>query len=244
MNNSTPLVWASCALTHVGHVRTVNEDAFLDRSDIQLWVVADGMGGHHAGDVASQCIVDSLNELATAPPRLSAYVGDVEDSLMNVNKQLRQLAAEHQDQRTIGSTVMALVAKEDYCAYLWAGDSRIYRARNGTFTRMTRDHSQIEEMIDRGILSREDAEAHPAANVITRAVGASDDLFVDIDMGNVQSGDTFVLCSDGLYKHVTEEEMAEESQGENVDDICQKLIDLTLARGAMDNVTVVVVRAT
>lgn len=244
MSNSSPLVWSSCALTHVGHVRAVNEDAFLDRSDIQLWVVADGMGGHHAGDIASQRIVDSLNELATAPPRLSTYVGDIEDSLMNVNKQLRQLAAEHQDQRTIGSTVMALVAKEDYCAYLWAGDSRIYRARNGTFTRMTRDHSQIEEMIDRGILNREDAEAHPASNVITRAVGASDDLFVDIDVGNVQAGDTFVLCSDGLYKHVTEEEMAEESQGENVDDICQKLIDLTLERGAMDNVTVVVVRAT
>jgi protein phosphatase len=243
MSNNQPFVWSSSGMTHVGHVRAVNEDAFLDRSDIQLWAVADGMGGHHAGEIASDTVVSELNQISSIPKRLSTYVNDIEDSIISANQQLRKLAAEHNDQRTIGSTVMTLVAHQKYCAFLWAGDSRIYRARNGDCEIMTRDHSQVEEMIERGILNREDANSHPASNVITRAVGASNDLYVDVDIDEVEHGDTFVICSDGLYRHLSDQDIGDQINDGNISNICQTLIDLTLERGAMDNVTVVVVRA-
>ena len=245
MNDTLPLVqlrWTSFAETHVGNVRQINEDAYLDRSDIKLWVIADGMGGHHAGDVASTSIIQALNDLQPSH-RLSSYVNDVEDKLIEVNNNLRKLAAEHEDNRTIGSTVMVMVAHNRHCALLWAGDSRAYRNRKGTLVQLSKDHSQVEEMIDRGILQREEAESHPASNIITRAVGATDRLYIDIDIDEVQSGDTFLLCSDGLYKHVSEKEIADKLSAPSVAEICHSLVNLTLERGAIDNVTVVVIRA-
>ena len=138
---------------------------------------------------------------------------------------------------------MAMVAHNRHCALLWAGDSRAYRSRKGTLVQLTKDHSQVEEMIDRGILQREDAESHPASNIITRAVGATDRLYIDIDIDEVQSGDTFLLCSDGLYKHVSDKEIADKLTAPSVSDICQSLVNLTLERGVIDNVIVVVIRA-
>ncbi len=245
MNDTLPLVplkWTSHATTHVGKVRQINEDAYLDRTDIKLWAIADGMGGHHAGDVASSNIVDALNNIKPAH-KLSAFVTEIEDKLLEVNDKLRILAAEHEDNRTIGSTVVVMLAENDHCAIMWAGDSRAYRQRNDEFVQLSKDHSQVEEMIDRGILQRRDAESHPASNIITRAVGATDQLYVDVDIDEVHSGDTYLLCSDGLYKHVSEEEIAEILEKSEVSEICQTLVDLTLQRGAVDNVSVVVIRA-
>ena len=242
MSTAQPYQWTSCAATHIGHVRSINEDAYLDRDDQQLWVVADGMGGHHAGDVASHSIVEALKDIPKAN-QLSIAVNNIEDCLLDVNAHLRSMAQQHSDHRTIGSTVMAMAALNHHCALLWAGDSRAYRSRNGSFVQLTRDHSQIEEMVDRGLISREDADSHPASNVITRAVGAMDELYIDVDVDEVESGDTFLLCSDGLYKHITETELAEVLKNDNLQEICDSLIDLTLQRGAMDNVTIVLVRA-
>jgi serine/threonine protein phosphatase PrpC len=153
------------------------------------------------------------------------------------------LAAEHEDNRTIGSTVVSMVALDDYFALLWAGDSRAYRVRNGSFVQLTRDHSQVEELVERGVILREEAESHPASNVITRAVGATDQLYVDVDIDKAEPGDTFLLCSDGLYKHLNEEEIADILHKEDIAEACHNLIDLTLERGATDNVTLVVIRA-
>lgn len=242
MADSSILRWTSCSSTHVGHVRQINEDSYLDRADIKLWAIADGMGGHHAGDVASTSIVDELDAI-TPRTRLSTYIDEIEDRLISVNRQLRDLAAQHEDNRTIGSTVMAMVALNDHYALLWAGDSRAYISRNGHFARLTKDHSQVEELVERGVILPEDAESHPAANVITRAVGASDQLFVDVDVDEAQAGDKFLLCSDGLYKHISDDELAELLKKNDIEEICQTLIDTTLARGATDNVTVVVVSA-
>ena len=136
-----------------------------------------------------------------------------------------------------------MVALDNYFALLWAGDSRAYRARKGSIMQLTRDHSQVEELVERGVILREEAESHPASNVITRAVGATDQLYVDVDIDKVEPGDTFLLCSDGLYKHLSEDEISELLRKEEIAEICQSLIDLTLERGATDNVTLVVIRA-
>ena len=234
--------WTSSAVTHVGLVRQINEDAFLERPDIGIWAVADGMGGHHAGDVASSSIVRALNDTHPSD-RLSQYVNDIEDRLIGVNSRLRQMAAEHNDNRTIGSTIIALVALEQHCAILWAGDSRAYRMREGEITQLTRDHSQVEEMVERGLLQPEDADHHPASNVITRAVGASDVLYVDVDLHELKSGDRYLLCSDGLYKHLDSNDIGEQLKSEqSLQQITQNLVDLTLDRGASDNVTVVLMQ--
>ncbi|MGD8567931.1 MAG: protein phosphatase 2C domain-containing protein [Gammaproteobacteria bacterium] len=238
-----PLIrWTSAGASHVGHVRQINEDAYLERSDIGLWAVADGMGGHDAGDVASQRIIDILQHTPFSD-RLSSYADEVEDRIIAVNDELIQLAQEHNDNRTIGSTVVAMIALESNCAILWAGDSRAYRYRDNQCQQLTRDHSQVEEMVQQGLLRREDAEDHPASNIVTRAVGATDKIYVDIDISDARPNDTFLLCSDGLNKHLTDEEIGEILQHDQLDEIPQKFIDLTLSRGAIDNVTVVVVRA-
>lgn len=245
MSIETKLRWVSAAATHVGYVRQVNEDAYLDRSDLSLWAVADGMGGHHAGDVASSKIIETLNELdfESTPVSLSSLVNDVEDKIIEANLELVKLARQHRDNRTIGSTVVTLVVAEGHCALLWAGDSRAYRCRNNETTQLTRDHSQVEEMVQQGLLLREEAESHPASNVITRAVGASEKIFIDVDIVEVEPGDTYLLCSDGLNKHVSDTEINQFLQNPNVEEIPGQLVETTLSRGAMDNVTVIVVRA-
>ena len=242
MSQSAAIRWKSNAATHVGKVRQINEDSYLNREDLNLWVIADGMGGHHAGDVASKAIVQCLDEI-TPRKRLSTYIDEIEDRLISVNQKLRQMAAEHRDNRTIGSTVVSMVALNNYFALLWAGDSRVYRVRHGSLSQLTRDHSQVEELVERGVILREEAESHPASNVITRAVGATDQLYIDVDIDKAEPGDTFLLCSDGLYKHLSDEEIGNILQKNDLDEICKSLVDLTLERGASDNVTLVVIKA-
>ena len=245
MSTQPKYSWVSAAATHVGHIRQVNEDAHLVRDDLSLWAVADGMGGHHAGDVASSKIVEILDQTSSDSPTspLSAYVDLVEDKIISANQELINLAKEHKDNRTIGSTIVTMIVADDHCALLWAGDSRAYRCRDGQTVQLTRDHSQVEEMVRQGLILPEEAEQHPASNVITRAVGASEKIFVDVGIEEIISGDTFLLCSDGLNKHVSDEEINEFLQIQNIDDIPDKLVETTLNRGAVDNVTVIVIRA-
>lgn len=238
MNTLAALQWTSNACTDVGCVRKINEDACLDDGRIGLWVVADGMGGHAAGDLASSSIVAALAGIE-APDSLSQLVDAVEDRLFAVNKQLREEAARREGQM-IGSTVAALLAWRRHCVCLWAGDSRVYRLRAGRLEQLTRDHSQVEEMIDQGELLREDAASHPAANVITRAVGADDELYIDVALYDLAPGDRFLLCSDGLYKEIADEEFAIHLATMDSVQASQDLLSLALERGARDNVTLIV----
>lgn len=241
-SNESSLHWTSAAATHVGHVRSINEDAFLDRPDINLWAVADGMGGHHAGDVASSSIVRALNDIKPGT-RLSKFINDVEDRLLGINSRLRNMADEHKDNRTIGSTVVAMLASAHHCAFVWAGDSRAYLLRDSSINMLTRDHSQVEELVARGLLIPEEAENHPASNIITRAVGAANYLVVDVNIELIKNGDTFLLCSDGLYKHLKAADLPDIMRQPNLQKAAHDLINLTLERGATDNVTVVLARA-
>lgn len=241
MSDTNFFEFESHAITHPGKVRQMNEDACISRDNIGLWAVADGMGGHHAGDVASTNVVTALNEVSP-PTSLRRYVDDVENQLLKCNANLRALSANELNNRTIGSTVATLIIYQDYCAHMWAGDSRIYRLRKSELNQLGRDHSQVEELVEQGIIHRDEAESHPDSNIITRAIGADDNLFVDVNVDRVEPGDTYLLCSDGLPKHVSFKEIERLMLEGTSIDICTKLINITLERGATDNVTVTVVK--
>jgi serine/threonine protein phosphatase PrpC len=240
--NESLFHWSSAGRSHVGMVRAINEDACLAMPELGLWAVADGMGGHEAGDIASQMIVEALQQ-TPVPPNWPDFLHSVREALYDVNRRLREESAQRYQHRTIGSTVVVLLAHGDQCACLWVGDSRIYRFRDGQLEQLTRDHSHVQELVDQGLLSPEEAHRHPLANVITRAVGSSDDLQVDEVTHELQVGDVFLLCSDGLNKTVNDEEIARllAHSNNNCQEAVKAFIHLALMRDASDNVTTVVV---
>ncbi len=222
-------------------VREINEDACLDLAERGLWAVADGMGGHALGEFASGMLVASLSD--TAPPdNLASFVSDARNRVQSVNRQLRAEAT-LRDVRIIGSTIVALLAYDRYCTYLWAGDSRLYLYRNGQLRQLTRDHSQVEELKSLGKLTAEEAAHHPAHNLITRAVGAADTLDLAEETIEVNDGDMFLLCSDGLSNAVSEQEMRSALLAGDCRQASEALIDMALKCGGRDNISAVVVRA-
>lgn len=233
-----PLRWNSRGITNVGTVRKNNEDAFLHRPDLGVWAVADGMGGHAAGDVASGMVVEQLAQLPQNGS-LNELIDAAEDRLLEVNRKLLTLALD-QKEHTIGSTAVVLVARGRLAACLWAGDSRLYRIRGKQIEQLSQDHAMVEDLIASGMLSREEAAGHPQANRITRAIGAMPGLFVDIELFAPKADDIYLLCSDGLYKEMSDEDIARTLKGD--EQAVDKLIELALARHARDNVTVVAVK--
>ncbi len=236
-----PVQWKSYSLSDVGCVREVNEDSLIESSDKQFWAVADGMGGHQVGDVASQKIVELL-ESVNAYQNLSDYIDEVEDVLLNANQALIDFAREHFDSQTMGSTAVCLVIKQNVGVAMWVGDSRLYRYRNNQLQQLTRDHSQVEEMVQMGLITQEEAEVHPHKNVITRAVGVEPDLFVDINVFSTQVGDTFLLCSDGLYNAVSKDDVEYMLGHRDAEACVLDLMKTALDNGADDNVSVIVVK--
>jgi len=236
-----PILWNSSACTDVGKVREVNEDAILAKPEVGLWAVADGMGGHLVGDVASSRIITALD--AVVPHEdLSDYVNAVEDAVLEANEKMLEYAQIMFESGTMGSTLVVLLIKERVGVCLWVGDSRLYRFRNQQLAQISRDHSQVEEMIELGLLSRESAEDYPHKNVITRAVGVENQLYVDINVFTTQIGDTFLLCSDGLYNSVSDEDLQQALSLRDTDIMVSQLVDKALANGAPDNVSVIVVQ--
>jgi protein phosphatase len=233
--------WTSAAMSHVGLVRQVNEDACLEQTERGLWAVADGMGGHARGDVASRMVVDALAQMPTLDT-LADLTGEVRHRLQAVNSQLRTEAA-MRDTHIIGSTVVVLLACGEHCSFLWAGDSRLYLYRNGVLRQLSRDHSQVEELRSSGQISAEDAQHHPARNLITRAVGAADTLELDEDSIEARDGDMFLLCSDGVSNEVSEQEMCDALVCGNCRQATEALIALALHGGGRDNISAVVVHA-
>ena len=232
--------WSSASLTHAGKIRRVNEDACLELPWKGLWVVADGMGGHSAGDVASQMVVKTLGEIGSHN-QPGNMLDDLEDRLIDANARLYGMRGADGKDKTIGCTVAAVLAFNGFCVCAWAGDSRIYRYRNGSLEQISTDHSQVEELIERGEILREDAESHPLANVVTRAVGGDATFALDIEFEPLAHGDRYMICSDGLTKELDVQDMlACLAQNNNVD-ATRSLIQRVLAGEASDNVTVAVI---
>lgn len=244
MNDITvrrPIQWVCSSATNVGTVRAMNEDAILARPEIGLWAVADGMGGHDAGNVASRMIVETLGELQK-PDGLNDYVTSIENSILDANQRLLEYSEIVLDGRIVGSTFVGLMIYDQVGVCLWMGDSRLYRYRGQELTQISRDHSQVSELLQAGAITEAEAVNHPESNVITRAVGTSEDTYLDLEIFKVQIGDIFLLCSDGLYNALDKESIVKNLNLDNTEAIVAGLIDDALENGASDNVSVVVIK--
>jgi protein phosphatase len=233
--------WTSASRSHPGRVREVNEDACLDQATAGLWAVADGMGGHTLGEFASGLAVQGLKDLPAAED-LEQRVGAAIGRLREVNRRLRA-EAQWREVPIIGTTVAALVAAGNHCSCLWAGDSRIYLFRARCLVQLTRDHNHLEAACSRPIARSDDTLARPRKNWITRAVGAEDTLDVDRTTVELQDGDIFLLCTDGLSNEVGELSIEQALLPGICDMACNALVDMALSGEARDNITAVVVRA-
>ena len=242
MTSSSFLIWRSASVTNAGKKRKENQDACLDLPEIGLWVVADGMGGHEAGEVASAAIIEHCQQ-TSEPGDLNSFISEVQNRLLQVNRSIRQMASQRYNNATIGSTVVVLLAYGKQCACLWVGDSRIYRLRNAKLEQMTRDHSMVEQYIEQGIMTVEEASHSNIGNVLTRAVGGEDEMQIDLKVDEIQADDIFLLCSDGLYREVSEADMTQlMSRGDDCASMTKNLLESALNNGARDNVTVSVVQ--
>ena len=228
------------AATHVGKVRRQNEDNYLVATRRGLWAVADGMGGHEAGDVASRVVVEELDAI-TAPATAAELLASCESHMIRANSRLKKLADERGG-TLIGTTVAVLLIFDAFYAGVWSGDSRIYRIRQHQIEQVSVDHTEVQELISEGKLTADEARAWPRRNVITRAIGVYDDPELEIKDGTLEPGDIFVICSDGLTAHVEDDEILALASAHRPQQACDLLIALTLDRGAVDNVTVVAVR--
>jgi len=230
----------SGAATHAGAANRLNEDAFVNRPDLGLWAVADGAGGHESGEVASAEVAGLLQ---TIDAGLSAaeMLLEVRSRLEAAHARLHAEASRHGAGAMVATTVVVLLARDDHFACLWAGDSRAYLLRDHTLTKITRDHSLVQALVESGAISEAEAIGHPQANVITRAVGAdSDVLELEKRTGQLMAGDRLLLCSDGLSKTLPEEQLAELLSGDDATGAA-RLVMAALTAQATDNITAVTI---
>jgi serine/threonine protein phosphatase Stp1 len=231
--------YRSTARTHIGTVRQRNEDAVLDRAEIGLWAVADGAGGHERGDYASARIVETLAAI-DATYSGARLVQEVRARLGRVHNELRAKATVLGPDALICTTVVALLIDAGEVRVLWAGDSRLYLMRAGRLRQLTRDQSYVQDLVDNGEITREEATGHPLSNIVTNLVGGSDELILEERYDRLEPGDILLLCSDGLSGTVSDAEIAE-MLGDPLSTAADRLIECALAQGARDNVSVVVV---
>lgn len=233
--------YQSASYSHVGMVRQVNEDAFLDAPQAGLWVVADGMGGHAAGDYVSNLIIDCLRRVAPTPS-LQVFASALRNEVAAIN-QLVLAETVRRGASMMGSTLVLLAARGDQAVCLWAGDSRLYRLRGGVLESISRDHSYVQDLLDKGLLTEASAREHPHANVVTRAIGVAPDCELDMVQLQVLPGDSFLLCSDGLNKTADDAELCSVLCHPDPYAVVRSLVHLGLTRGAPDNITALVVKA-
>jgi serine/threonine protein phosphatase PrpC len=228
------------AATHVGLVRDRNEDNYLVRAETGVWAVADGMGGHDHGDLASETVIKALQSIDAASSA-EELLSICEKRIFEANSRLRELGHQQNDS-IIGTTIAVLLVFDGYFACVWCGDSRIYLIRGGAITQISCDHTEVQDLIARGILTAKEAERWSGNNAITRAIGVLDSPELEMRSGPVDMGDIFVLCTDGLTRHVQDTDILSVVTSNGPQTACDQLVKLTLDRGAFDNVTLIVTR--
>lgn len=240
------------AKTHRGLLREENEDGFLCEADLGLFLVADGMGGHEAGEVASKIACSSIKEFIyktkdkamkkfslaykkSFPQEWNKLLG----AISYANGKIIKYAEQKKYLSGMGTTIVACLFYNKKMSYAHVGDSRLYLFKNNDLKLLTEDHSWVQEQVKLGYLTQEEAQYHPLKNVVTRALGGSSKISIDIADISLENGDKFLLCSDGLNVVVSEDIIKEILSEENDLDLCtEKLIEETLKRGAPDNITV------
>ena len=248
---------SSATLSHPGLRREANEDSVCARPDLGLFLVADGMGGHAAGEVASrvaaQAIETFINDTREADVNTTwPFPYDTTISLDGnrltaafklANRRITQAMQEDENLRTMATTAAALLVNKGTPVVAHVGDSRLYRYRNGTLLQITQDHSWVNEQVRAGVLTETDAKSHPWRHVVTRALSGGEDPDVEITEVDIKAGDRLLICSDGLSGVVPTERLAEILEAkEPLDKVCQALIDAANQAGGPDNVTVAVLQ--
>lgn len=224
-----PALIRSVSRTHVGKVRTINEDRVLDRPERGLWAVADGMGGHYSGDVAAQMAIDYLDMVDV--PSTDAIL----NALQAANSEI--FAKFGCENRRSGTTIVAAQIANGLIDLFWAGDSRAYRIRDGALHLLTRDHSVVQQMVDAGALTPGAAARHPQSNVITRALGVEDKVLIDHLTLPILPGDRILLCSDGVSRSLGDSPPAAGS----FETLARNFLDDALALDGSDNASLVLI---
>lgn len=229
------------ALTDVGLVRKDNEDNYLVSEKRGLFVVADGMGGHDGGQLASTTAVSVLDEELIDNVIKKDPIGSLHKALITANQQIRKKSKE-ENLVGMGTTLTATILYDNYLHVVHIGDSRAYLFHENNLTLLTQDHSLVNELFKKGSITLEEAENHPQRNILTRALGSHENPEVDMFTRQVQKGDSIMLCTDGLYNYLTEEDMMIIINGQNtLEKKARSLVDMALDRGGSDNITVVLV---
>jgi protein phosphatase len=247
---------AHVEVSDVGKVRDHNEDAIGTQPDIGLWVLADGMGGYNAGEVASGIAVKTILEMVTAACKTEKR-GDIEsgtgymrqtivlrDAILRANKVINQTAQSQPQCEGMGTTLVASLFYDNRVSIAHVGDSRMYRLRGNRFEQITMDHSLLQELVDRGFYSQEEAQRSTNRNYVTRALGVEANVDVEVQEIDVQKGDYFLMCSDGLPDMVEDEDihLTISTFSNDVRTVGEQLIKLTNDNGGRDNVSVILVR--
>ncbi len=233
----------SNAVTHVGTVRKANEDAILDYTDAGLWAVADGMGGHTAGDYASQCVIEHL-EAAGDQYRGRDLVNMITDTLNDAHHTIFQHSQSLDGSPLIGSTIVVLLLEEDNYHCFWSGDSRCYLLRDGEMSTITKDHTEAEELRARGELSPHlsPEEEIRIENTLIHAIGIDNEQpYIEYTTGNIYENDCFFLCSDGINKIFSDDQILNRLQSLPINQINDSFLDDALCTGAPDNLSSIII---
>jgi len=238
------MIWRSSEYSHKGHYRHENEDAVYSDVCSGVWCVADGMGGHQQGKLASQLLVNTVASLP-ANRSLTLRVEALEKKLFALNEILQEkaqkLSVERRGQKqTIGCTFVILLSDGVNCTCLWAGDSRLYLLRAGNLYQISDDHTLVNDLITRGVITQEQSENHPQAHVVTRALGASAEMNFDKKTFQLQANDRYLLCSDGLHNELEAQDISQALAALSSSQSCRMLVDKVLQGNARDNLTVCV----
>jgi len=245
----------SFGISDVGMRREKNEDSFLINEDWLLYAVADGMGGHLGGDIASQLAVSTIDDvirsLETDPDmtlqeggvsiKSGEYQSYLRYAVRLASKRIFEKAGEEISLRGMGTTMVAILFREGKAYVANVGDSRVYRVRNDKILQITKDHSLVAEQLRAGILSENDARIHRFKNIITRSVGFQEEVDADVDIRVVRQRDRFLLCSDGLNNMIQDDEICDIVSMNDPEKACQRLVDVANERGGEDNITAVIV---
>jgi len=250
--------YSAAAKSDVGRKRHGNEDSFCLAPELGLFVVADGMGGHAAGEVASRLAVDTIREwvvkylggsdaalVGKPEPTCSREANFLLSSIRWANRIIYDAAQGRREYAGMGTTVASILAVNDHVALAHVGDSRIYRLRDGQIVQLSRDHSLVQQQVDHGIISPEEAQESQYKHLITRALGVKESVEVELAEQPVLPGDLLLLCSDGLSDLLEDEEMLRivREHADDLEKACQALVDRANYKGGDDNITALLIQA-